>query len=98
MDKIVPNKVRPRFVDFGKDVVFEDIGENLHFYYVKNPVNTIFSMRVQFGLGTIENPALSQAAQYISLIGTEDKSFDQFKDFVDRGNQFKAMIVKRLKA
>ena len=80
LDKIVPNKVRPRFVDFGKDVVFEDIGENLHFYYVKNPVNTIFSMRVQFGLGTIENPALSQAVQYISLIGTEDKSFDQFKE------------------
>ena len=37
-------------------------------------------MRLQFGLGTIENPALSQAAQYIALIGTKDKTFDQFKE------------------
>ena len=80
LDKIKPNKIIPRFVEFGKDVVFDDIGENLHFYYVENPVNTIFSMRLQFGLGTIENPALSQSAQYIALIGTKDKTFDQFKE------------------
>ena len=80
LDKIKPNEVSPRFVDFGKDVVFDDIRENLHFYYVENPVNTIFSMRVQFGLGTIENPTLSQSAQYIALIGTKDKTFDQFKE------------------
>ena len=84
LDKIVPKEVNPRFVDFGKDVVFEDIREKIHFYHVKNPVNTIFSMSLQFGLGTIENPALSQAAQYVALIGTKDKSFDQFKEALQK--------------
>ena len=32
------------------------------------------------------------------LLAPACSSFDQFKDFVDRGNQFKAMIVKRLNA
>ena len=35
LDKIKPNEVYPRFVDFGKDVVFDDFSENLHFYYVE---------------------------------------------------------------
>ena len=37
-------------------------------------------MNVQFGLGTIENPELAQSSQFISLIGTKNKTFDQFKD------------------
>jgi len=79
LDMIKPNDIKPRFVDFGKDVIIEDIRENVHFYYVNNPINTIFSMNVQFGLGTIENASLSQASQFISLIGTKEKTFDQFK-------------------
>ena len=43
LDKIKPKKIEPRFVDFKKDVKRKDIGENKHFYYVKNPVNSIFS-------------------------------------------------------
>ena len=52
----------------------------MHFYYVENPVNSIFTMNVQFGLGTIESPALSQSSQFISLIGTKQKTFNQYKE------------------
>ena len=84
LDEIVPNMVSPRFVDFGKDVIFEDIRDNLHFYYVENPINTIFSMRLEFGKGTIENPALAQSSQYLAYLGTKDKTFDQFKEALQK--------------
>ena len=80
LNDIEPKKIDPRFVDFKKDVKVEDIGDNTHFYYVKNPVNSIFSMNLQFGQGTIENAALSQSADFISLLGTKNKTFDQYKN------------------
>ena len=67
LEKIKTKEVVPRFVEFGEDVVMNDIGKNLHFYYTKNPINSIFTMKIQFGVGTIENPALAQAAQYLNL-------------------------------
>ena len=80
LDKIKPKKIEPRFVDFKKDVKRKDIGENKHFYYVKNPVNSIFSFNLQFGLGTMENASLSQSSQFISLIGTKNKTFNEYKN------------------
>ena len=80
LNDIEPKKIDPRFVDFKKDVKVEDIEDNTHFYYVKNPVNSIFSMNLQFGQGTIENAALSQSADFISLLGTKNKTFDQYKN------------------
>lgn len=80
LNDIEPKKIDPRFVDFKKDVRVEEIGDNTHFYYVKNPVNSIFSMNLQFGQGTIENAALSQSADFISLLGTKNKTFDQYKN------------------
>ena len=80
LNEIEPKKIDPRFVDFKKDVKVEDIANNTHFYYVKNPVNSIFSMNLQFGQGTIENAALSQSADFISLLGTKNKTFDQYKN------------------
>ena len=84
IEKIKQSKINPRFVDFDKDVKVSDVKKNVHFYYVKNPVNSIFSMNLQFGQGTIENGALSQSAQFISLIGTKNKTFDQFKDALQK--------------
>ncbi|OUW80122.1 MAG: hypothetical protein CBD77_00955 [bacterium TMED217] len=80
IDNIKSSKIKPRFVDFSKDVTFEDIRENIHFYHVENPVNSIFTMNIQFGLGTVESSGLEQASQFISLIGTKNRTFDQFKD------------------
>ena len=80
LEKIRTKEVVPRFVEFGEDVVMDDIGKNLHFYYTKNPINSIFTMNIQFGVGTIENPALAQAAQYLNLIGTKNRSFNEYKE------------------
>ena len=80
LDEIKPVQIKPRFVDFKKDVQSEDIKENIHFHYVENPINTIFSMKLQYGLGTFENASLAEASQFISLIGTKEKTFNSFKE------------------
>ena len=80
LNEIKPVQIKPRFVDFKKDVQSEDIGENIHFHYVGNPINTIFSMKLQYGLGTFENASLAEASQFISLIGTKEKTFNSFKE------------------
>jgi len=80
LNEIKPVQIKPRFVDFKKDVQSEDIGENIHFHYVENPINTIFSMKLQYGLGTFENASLAEASQFISLIGTKEKTFNSFKE------------------
>ena len=84
LDKIKPKEIDPRFVEFGNDVLIEDLKNNLHFYYTKNPINSIFTMKIQFGLGTIENPALMQAAQYLNMIGTKTRSFNEYKEALQR--------------
>lgn len=80
LNEIKPVQIKPRFVDFKKDVQSEDIKENIHFHYVENPINTIFSMKLQYGLGTFENASLAEASQFISLIGTKEKTFNSFKE------------------
>ena len=80
LNEIKPVQIKPRFVDFKKDVQSENIGENIHFHYVENPINTIFSMKLQYGLGTFENASLAEASQFISLIGTKEKTFNSFKE------------------
>ena len=40
----------------------------------------IFSFNLQFGLGTMENASLSQSSQFISLIGTKNKTFNEYKN------------------
>ena len=80
LNEIKPVQIKPRFVDFKKDVQSEDIKENIHFHYVENPINTIFSMKLQYGLGTFKNASLAEASQFISLIGTKEKTFNSFKE------------------
>ncbi|MBI4649627.1 MAG: insulinase family protein, partial [Bacteroidia bacterium] len=81
----------PRFIEFNKDVLFSDLQENVHFYYTPNPVNNIFTITIKAGVGEYKYPILSHASQFISLLGTENKSFDELKKtFQKIGSDFYA--------
>ena len=67
----------PDFVDFGKDVQFEDLQGLLHFYYTPNPVNEIFNLRIRFGVGTEVIPEL-EVSDHLSLLGTDSLTIDKF--------------------
>ena len=74
---VIPDK--PRFIEFGKDVQFEDLKDKVHYYYTKNDINNIFSIKIKFGIGTYEKPILDQATAYFNNLGTEKHDFTTFK-------------------
>ncbi len=79
IEKMPVSPDKPMFIDFGKDVVFEDIAKNVHYYYTENKINDIFSIKIKFGKGTYENPKLDQAIAYFSNLGTDKHNFTDFK-------------------
>ena len=48
---------------------YEEISNNYHLYHNKNPKNSIFTMKVEYGIGTKEDPALKYAAELGNMIG-----------------------------
>ena len=59
---------------------YEEISNNYHLYHNKNPKNSIFTMKVEYGIGTKEDPALKYAAELGNMIGNEKYSFNVLKE------------------
>jgi len=72
-------KTEPKYVDLKKDIISEDLQENVHFYYVENPVNDIFSFEIKFGAGKREIPLLDYAGDIMNYAGTETKTTKELK-------------------
>ena len=79
LDKIDSKEVVPKFIDFDKDVALESIDKGVSLLYTKNPINSIFTMKIQFKVGLLSNPQLAQVSEFLNLIGTKDKTFDEYK-------------------
>ncbi len=60
------NPTEPRFIDFEKDVQLLDD----YVYYSDNPVNDIFTLRLNIARGTDSDPMLSTVAQAMDASGT----------------------------
>ncbi|MCK9626959.1 MAG: insulinase family protein [Bacteroidales bacterium] len=69
----------PRFLDFANDVKTLKLAPLATLYVTGNPINDIFSLDFEFGKGTLESKLLSPLASYLSLLGTDSLTFDQFK-------------------
>jgi len=69
----------PRFLDFDKDVQTIPIAPLSTLYFHENKTNELFTVKFQFGVGTLECPKLVQLAIYLHLIGTEAYSYEQFR-------------------
>lgn len=71
-------KVEIRYLDFEKDIQTVALGENVALYVTKNPVNTIFTLKLSYETGTLREPRLKLLAHYLSLSGTERQTFKEF--------------------
>ena len=67
-------------MNFKKDTDYEKISKNYHFYYNQNPINSIFSLRLEWGIGKYENNSLPLASSFGAMIGNEQYSFNEFKE------------------
>lgn len=69
-----------RYIDFNKDVEKISIKPLVILYKTPNNINDIFSLKLSFGKGILEQPALAQVVAYLSLVGTEQYSFEIFRN------------------
>jgi predicted Zn-dependent peptidase len=70
----------PDYLDFGNDIKFRDLEENLHFFYTPNPMNNIYTLTYRIGTGSWEKPGLEVLAAYLSKVGSAEKSFIKFRN------------------
>ena len=80
LETISSDKIKINYVDFQKDVYHEELFDNFHFYHSSNPVNSIFSLRLEWGIGNYENNKMSYAAGLGGMIGGENYSFNELKE------------------
>jgi len=80
LEKVPEDVIEFDFVDIDKDTYHEKLNENFHFHHNYNHINSIFTMRIEYGIGTKENPALKYAAEFGNMIGSHELNFNQLKE------------------
>jgi len=79
LEKIPEGELNIRYIEFDKDVQYNDISENVHLYHAYNPINSIFSLNFKYGVGNLKDAKLEQTAELLNLLGTDSYTFNQFK-------------------
>ena len=69
--------IEPVFVNFSKDMSQFKLAEGVDVLYKKNELNDVFNLDVVYNTGTEEDPALGIAFDYLSYLGTADKSAEE---------------------
>ncbi len=69
--------IEPVFVNFNKDMSRFSLTEGVDVLYKKNEINDIFQLDIVYNLGTQDDPALGLALDYLSYLGTADKSAEE---------------------
>ena len=69
----VPKPIEPVFVNFGTDMEKRQ-DRGLEILYKKNDLNGIATLQYRFDLGTAADPALGFALDYLSYLGTPERS------------------------
>jgi zinc protease len=67
------------FVDFSEDAKIATVSKGATLYYVKNPLNDIYTLKIKFGIGTIKNPELAYASELMNYASIKGKTLDQTK-------------------
>jgi len=69
----------PTFVNFTDAVKTKKLADNLNLVWNKNTENDIFTLQIRFGTGTYKIKELSQATEFMNLIGIKDLSSKDLK-------------------
>jgi predicted Zn-dependent peptidase len=78
LEKLPVQEVKVRHLDFENDIQTIPLTSNVTLYATNNPVNTIFTLKLSYGIGVLEEPRIKYLAGYLSLLGTDKESFNEF--------------------
>jgi predicted Zn-dependent peptidase len=96
--------VSPVWINYNNDLQQTKIGP-ARVLYVQNKDNSIFRLRYRFDMGTWHDKKLAVAAQYLSFLGTADKSAEDItKEFykiacsfnVSAGTEYTTVLIEGL--
>jgi len=79
LDKIQELPMQPEFIDFEADLQTGEIRNGYMLYYNTNPYNDVFSLTINYKTGKLNEPKLEQAVMFMNLIGTESKTYQEFR-------------------
>ena len=79
LEEMPVHDVKTRFLDFENDVQTIQLAPKATLYVANNPVNTIFTLKFSYAIGTSEDPRIKLLASYLSLLGTEKYSFNEYR-------------------
>jgi len=77
LEQMPVTELKPKFVDFDKDVTTVKINSLATLYTVANPINDIFDLQLIYHKGTIASPELEAAGQYVKMLGTDSLTKQQ---------------------
>ena len=80
MENLSEDQIEFDFVDLEKDMRYEEINDNYYLFHNTNPKNSIFTMKIEYGIGTKEDPTLQYAAELGNMIGNEKYTFNALKE------------------
>lgn len=69
--------IEPVFVDYKKDLSVTNAKDGVEVLYKKNETNDIFTLIYAYDKGILNDPALALAFDYVSYLGTADKTPEQ---------------------
>lgn len=96
--------VKPVWINYNKDLQKSTLGP-ARVLYVQNKDNSIFRLRYRFDVGTWNDKKLAVAAQYLSFLGTKDKTAEEItKEFykiacsfnVSVGEEYTTVLIEGL--
>ena len=79
LEEIPVHDVKVRLLDFNNDAKTVELAPKATLYVANNPVNTIFTLKLSYAIGTSEEPRIGLLASYLSLLGTEKHSFNEYR-------------------
>jgi len=79
MEKMPVNQLTPRFLDFEKDVCTTKLAPKATLYTTTNPLNDVFSLTINYGIGSDESRLINPASTLLNYYGTDSLSLDSFR-------------------
>jgi predicted Zn-dependent peptidase len=79
-EQMKSNLPQARFVDFQKDFIKQEIGNNRTLLWTKNELNNIFDLELEFGLGMYQIPELFLMDEYLDKTAPKGMTARAFKE------------------
>ena len=104
VNNMAASNVKPVWIDYNKDLQKAKVGP-ARVLYVQNKDNSIFRLRYRLDVGTWNDKKLAVAAQYLSFLGTKDKTAEDItKEFykiacsfnVSVGEEYTTVLIEGL--